>query len=301
MLKAAPLRIQPIPYQGSKRALAPVILDHAPHQVDVLYEPFAGSAAVTLLAASRRLAKHYVIGDSLEDIINLWDMIINKPKEAADAYENMWFEQMTSGFDYFNRIRASYNQDRDPIKLLYLIARCVKNAVRYNKSGDFSQSVDKRRLGMHPSKMRENINQSSNLLRGRVTLVAGDFKDCIRKATARDLVYMDPPYQGTTYGRDRRYFEQLQREDLADALRSLNRRNVPFLLSYDGMLGGVEYGQSLPEDIEARRIFLNAGRSSQLTLIGKAAITVESLYMSSNLSPIHDETPLAAKQIALPV
>jgi DNA adenine methylase len=294
------LRIQPIPYQGSKRALAPIILEHAPRSVEVLYEPFAGSAALTLMAASRGIANHYVIGDSLHDIINLWDMIINHPKKAADAYEQLWLEQHNAGVDYFNTIRASYNRDRDPIKLLYLIARCVKNAVRFNRRGEFTQSVDKRRLGMIPGKMRNNIHQSSELLRGRVTLFAGDFKDCIRTASANDLVYMDPPYQGTTYGKDKRYFEQLEREILSDALRELNRLSVPFLLSYDGMLGEVEYGESLPEDINARRIFLNAGRSSQATLMGKKAITVESLYISACLSGGH-KAPLAAEQTALAV
>lgn len=279
-----PLKIQPIPYQGSKRALAPVILEHAPKKVDVLYEPFAGSAALTLLAASRGMADHYVLGDSLKDIIAIWDAIIHDPTHAADRYETLWHGQGSANHDYFNLVRSEYNRSRDPIQLLYLIARCVKNAVRYNKKGDFSQSVDKRRLGMSPAKMRANIHAASALLRGKVTLFAGDFKTCIQAATSRDLVYMDPPYQGTTYGRDKRYFEQLERDDLANALRGLNGRKVPFLLSYDGMLGEVEYGQSLPKDIQARRIFLNAGRSSQATLNGRESITVESLYISRHLS-----------------
>ena len=154
---------------------------------------------------------------------------------------------------------------------------------------------------MNPTKMRNNIQRASALLAGRVTLFAGDFKHCIRDASDRDLVYMDPPYQGTTYGRDKRYFEQLERDDLAGALRALNCRNVPFLLSYDGMLGGVEYGQSLPEDINARRIFLNAGRSSQATLMGKDAITVESLYISSNLHNSPHKNQPVTRQMALAV
>ena len=50
LIKTSPLRVQPIPYQGSKRSLAPVILEHAPEKVQVLYEPFAGSAAVSASA-----------------------------------------------------------------------------------------------------------------------------------------------------------------------------------------------------------------------------------------------------------
>ena len=42
----------PIPYQGSKRGIAEAILAYFPQHVTRLIEPFAGSAAVTLAAAS---------------------------------------------------------------------------------------------------------------------------------------------------------------------------------------------------------------------------------------------------------
>ena len=42
----------PIPYQGSKRRLADQILRYAPTPIQTLYEPFAGSAAITLAAAA---------------------------------------------------------------------------------------------------------------------------------------------------------------------------------------------------------------------------------------------------------
>jgi len=42
----------PIPYQGSKRNLAPDIMRYFPADVDTLIEPFAGSAAITLTAAT---------------------------------------------------------------------------------------------------------------------------------------------------------------------------------------------------------------------------------------------------------
>lgn len=44
----------PIPYQGSKRKLAPMIDDYLPDGIDTFYEPFAGSAAMTIYAAHHR-------------------------------------------------------------------------------------------------------------------------------------------------------------------------------------------------------------------------------------------------------
>lgn len=273
----------PIPYQGSKRRLANDICKYMPNTIHTLYEPFAGSAAITIYAARHNLASRFVIGDSLPSLIELWRHIVNRPEDAARRYEEIWNGQMSDGHDYFNKIRERFNSNYDPIDLLYLVARCVKNAVRFNQYGRMTQSVDKRRLGMRPDKMRTAITMVSSLLHGRVEFFSGDFCECIASATCRDLIYMDPPYQGTTYGQDKRYFAQVEREHLFSGLEQLNARNIPFLLSYDGMCGEVVYGEDLPEHLNVHRVLLNAGRSSQATLNGRVAMTVESLYLSKGI------------------
>ena len=55
----------PIPYQGSKRKLAPVIDRYLPGNIRTFYEPFAGSAAMTIYAAHHQRAARFVLGDSL--------------------------------------------------------------------------------------------------------------------------------------------------------------------------------------------------------------------------------------------
>lgn len=281
MKKAVP---HPIPYQGSKRNLAEDICGLFPKKIETLFEPFAGSAAITLYAARHGLARRFVIGDSLPELIELWRAIIEQPDKTATRYETIWRGHIEGGPDYFNQVRERFNADRDPVELLYLVARCVKNAVRFNRHGRFTQSADKRRLGTQPAKMGEAIQTASALLKGKTELHCGDFTDTICAATARDLVYMDPPYHGTTYGRDKRYYAQLERDALINGLADLNRRNVPFLLSYDGMSGSVVYGDPLPTHLEMRRLLLEAGRSSQATLNGRHEVTVESLYVSDNLA-----------------
>jgi DNA adenine methylase len=279
----------PIPYQGSKRGLAQSICQYVPDDVNTLFEPFAGSAAITLYAAKHQLARRFVIGDSLAPLMELWRQIIGQPEATAKEYEALWSGQTAHDYEYFYRVRDRFNSDHNPVDLLYLIARCVKNAVRFDRNGRFTQSVDKRRLGMRPAKMREAILQASTLLNGRTWLFCGDFKDCIACAEPNDLVYMDPPYQGTTYGRDKRYFAQVEREHLFAGLAHLNSHHVPFMLSYDGMSGHMVYGEELPVSLDVHRIFLHAGRSSQATLNGREAFTVESLYLSNSLRKIMPE------------
>jgi len=293
----------PIPYQGSKRNLAPLIGLYIPERIVNWYEPFAGSAAMTIWAAHRNVAKRYIIGESLEPIAELWRAILNDPKGTADRYEQIWKGQEYDDLGYFNRVRERYNESRDPVDLLYLICRCVKNAIRFNGHGTFTQSVDKRRLGMRPEKMRAAINGASALLKGRIEVRVGDWLDTLQDATKHDFVYMDPPYLGTSVGRDKRYAEQMMRDRLIDGLRSLRNRHIRFALSYDGMTGTKEYGPPLPSELGLTRLLLHAGTSSQATLNGHKAETIESLYLSPGLAESQSEVirPQKAVQERLPL
>ncbi len=289
----------PIPYQGSKRKLAPVIGRYLPSEIGTFYEPFCGSAAMTIYAAHKGVAKRYVLGDSLEPIVRLQQAIVELPTETSSLYRTIWEGQKEGDHGYFNRVRDRYNEDGNPVDLLYLICRCVKNAVRFNKTGRFTQSHDKRRLGMHPDKMDKAIAGVSVLLKGKTEYRMGDWLETTADATPDDFVYMDPPYLGTSVGPDKRYHQQMTQEPLIEGLASLNARGIPFGLSYDGMTGDKEYGPPLPDHLGMTRLLLHAGVSSQATLSGRKADTVESLYLSEGLAEPVNEVIRGPQQIAL--
>ena len=67
-------------------------------------------------------------------------------------------------------------------------------------------------------------------------------------------------------------------------LQTLNARDVSYIVSYDGRTGAKVHGRSAPRDLGLFRIELSAGPSSQETLLGRAAITYESLYLSPALT-----------------
>jgi DNA adenine methylase len=270
----------PIPYQGSKRRLAAAILSHVPvDRYNRLVEPFAGSAAVTLAAASQKKFRSYVIGDALEPLIQLWQMVIDDPARPAEQYEKHWRRERENPIDAYYEIRAEFNSDRNPAKLLYLLARCVKNAVRFNPAGEFNQSPDKRRTGTQPQTMKAELFAAHRLLAGKSQAVHSDFLPLFLNAREGDFFYLDPPYQGTSEGRDQRYIAGVSRDQMIGALTVLNEKRIPFILSYDGSCGERSYGRPLPEAV-ARRILLDVGRSSQATLNGRDDVTVESLYVS---------------------
>lgn len=273
-----------IPYQGSKRKLAPLIGRYIPEDIDRFFEPFSGSAAMTIYAAHHRLARSFVIADSLEPIVDLWRAIVNEPERVEAEYRDLWEGQTPDNPVYFNEVRERYNEHGDPVELLYLICRCVKNAVRFNSKGRFTQSVDKRRLGMKPDKMASAVSAISYMLKGRVEFRTGDWLETTADAKPSDFIYMDPPYVGTSVGRDKRYHAQLDQEAVTEGLERMIERDLRFALSYDGSTGDKTYGPPLPESLGLTQLLLHAGLSSQATLAGKREETIESLYMSPGLA-----------------
>ena len=273
----------PIPYQGSKRSIARYILKYFPGDVDTLIEPFAGSAAISLAAACHAKAKRFIVNDVNEPLIALWDQILHDPNAIANAYQKLWEEQRDREREFYDEVRSCFNQTRRVDYLLYLLARCVKAAIRYNSSGEFNQSPDNRRKGMRPSTMLSQIVGASSLLKGKTALACTDYREIVRKASTTDLVYLDPPYQGVHGGRDHRYAQSLSYESFVASLEELKDNNVSFIVSYDGRTGAKKFGQPLPQSLLLTHIEIKAGKSSQATLLGRNEETFESLYLSSAL------------------
>ncbi len=273
----------PVQYQGSKRNLAAYILKFLPSRVERLIEPFAGTAAISIAAAAEQRAQNFWLNDLNNPLIELFKLIIENPGDMADAYADIWSEQHSDSIGHYFEVRKKFNKTNDPKLFLYLLARCVKGAVRYNSGGLFNQSPDKRRKGTQPATMRKNIEGVSSLLKGKCQFTSLDYKQLLTKVQNYDFVYMDPPYQGVCGGKDSRYFSGIDFEEFVLALEHLNERGIAFAISYDGRLGNKTFGRALPESLGLKRIEIEAGRSSQSTLLGRTETTIESLYLSPDL------------------
>jgi DNA adenine methylase len=273
----------PIPYQGSKRNIADHIIRFFPDHFQNLIEPFAGSAAMTIASAYYFKADKFVINDINEPLIHLWDKIINSPEDIIKKYHDIWYAQLGNEEEYYYSIRELFNLTQKPEYLLFLFAKCVKAAVRYNTKGEFNQSPDKRRLGRNPAMMRDDILGVSRLLKGKIILSSTDYEKVLDKATSNDLVYMDPPYQGTGLNGGFNYSGNIEFDNFVLSLFSLNKGKVPFILSYDGRTGTKTFGQGLPEGLNLTKIEINAGRSSQATLLSRNENTYEALFLSPSL------------------
>lgn len=286
-----------VQYQGSKRKLAPQILPLLPRNFKRFIEPFSGMAAMTIATAKEKRCNEFWINDINEPLVGVLREAINNPETLVHDYKDIWDEQ----FDYSEGAEAHYyyirdifnNGDHRPSVMLYLLARCVKGSVRYGSNGNFNQSPDKRRNGTNPRTLAENVNSISKLLKGRCVFSSLDYKQVFECAEADDILYLDPPYQGVCTGRDNRYFSGIDFGEFVDSLRTLIDRNVMFILSYDGFCGDKEYGEELPAELGLRKLFLDAGISTQSLFNGDKLKTKESLYISPSLvnkgEPIHSQ------------
>lgn len=289
---------QPIPYQGSKRQLAPEILRYFPERIDRLVEPFAGSAAISIALASRKRAKSFWLNDAHKPLIDLWVDIIDHPTRLADEYEALWQDQLGNEREFFDQVRARFNKTHATSDFLYLLARCVKAAIRYNSNGEFNNTPDNRRRGARPAEMRQRIAIASELFRGCSEITSMDYRDVLAKCRKNDLVYMDPPYQGVCGNRDHRYLPTISHNEFCEELSRLNSRGIMYAVSYDGRTGTKVYGEPMPESLRLRHLELRAGRSTQATLLGRDEVTYEGFYLSPALAAVVDATP-ASTQLAL--
>jgi DNA adenine methylase len=216
--------------------------------------------------------------------MDLWKAIIGTPEALAESYHFLWHDQEGREKEYFNHVRERFNRLHEPADFLYLLARCVKAAIRYNSRGEFNNTPDNRRKGARPEEMRNRLVHASSLFNNRVRLTSKDYLEILDECTPNDLVYMDPPYQGVCRNRDQRYCPPFDHSTFCRAIEKLNSRNIRFIISYDGRTGEKIYGEPIPANCHLTRFEIFAGCSSQATLLGRREETFESLYLSPNLA-----------------
>lgn len=278
-----------VQYQGSKRSLAPVIAEYFPHSFNRFIEPFSGTGAMSLYTAFNNLGNSFILNDINGQVIGLLKKCIEDPESLADEYDSVWsvqFEEGQNSIDYYYKMRDKFNQMKDKpdaALTLFILARVSKGAIRYNQQGEMNQICDKRRHGTLPSTIRKNAVAVSKLMKNRSQLFCTDYTEILKMAKPGDLVYMDPPYQGVSKGLSSRYIQSLEFNNFVASLEEMNRRNIDFIVSYDGQNDDGKFGEDLPDHLDMQHVLINAGRSAQGNLNGKQLTTFESLYISRNI------------------
>lgn len=259
-----------IKWSGSKRSSAATLAALFP-PARRYFEPFVGGGALLPL----RSCSTGIAGDTIPELIALWQQIRDRPGVTAAEYARRWQRLQREGYPAYYAIRADFNRSRNPHDLLFLTRTCVNGLIRFNSSGHFNNSLHHTRPGIAPDRLQVIIAQWSNAISG-VEFVAGDYRQTLAAAGQGDLVFLDPPYGGT---RGRYFPADFDCAAFFTELERLNRLGARWVLTFDGAAGARAYDTTLPVDLYKTRQSLATGNSPFTRLMATSLdAVVETVY-----------------------
>lgn len=261
-----------IKWPGSKRSVAARLATLFP-EANRYFEPFVGGGAML----PYRQAQVAYASDILPELIALWIAIRDGPTEVAAGYRERWRSRQRDGHLVYYAVRDRFNANRDPIDFLFLSRTCVNGLIRFNKNGDFNNSLHHTRPGISPETLEEILLNWSAAIQS-VTFGETDYRVALADVREGDFVFLDPPYEATK-GRYRP--DSFNTEAFYAELDRLNRIGTRWMLTYDGQAGRRVYQVGLPQELYKARIGISTGNSPFTRLMGTTIdAVVESVYLN---------------------
>ncbi len=272
MLKSTKSLNPVIKWSGSKRKIAPILSYLLPIAGNY-FEPFVGSGAMLPF----RPSQHGIAGDVIPELIHLWTEIRDEPDKTAEQYEIRWQRLQNEGHAVYYEIRDSFNTTRNPHDFLFLSRTCVNGLIRFNKNGDFNNSLHLTRSGIAPKRLSKIIYQWSHYIQN-ITFMIGDYHKTLKNVQENDFVFLDPPYIGT---KGRYLPVPFNFEEFYNELDRLNHIGVRWILTFDGNAGKRSYSSTIPSYLYKTKLGLPTG-NSPFTKLMKTSIdpVVESVYLN---------------------
>lgn len=275
------MKFQPaIKWSGSKRSQSEEIIKRFPKEINTYYEPFVGSASVLFqLLNSDIKVNNYICSDINQDLINLWNCIINESSYLINEYRTMWnelnsIEDIEKRKEYYYMVRNRFNKNRESKDFMFLSRTCVNGLIRFNSKGEFNTSFHFSRPGIDPIKLEKIINQWSELLnKNNVIFICQDYTNI--NARLGDLIYLDPPYANTKG----MYYGQIDYEQL---WYFLSKQQASYILSFDGKTDSKDMTYGVPCDLYDKHEYIYSGISGFRKNHKKQEYVSESLYIKIN-------------------
>ncbi|MDU6414722.1 DNA adenine methylase [Mixta calida] len=179
-------------WAGNKSRVMPELLAHLP-EGDRLVEPFAGSCAVMMNTDYRA----YLVADINPDLINLYRQIKEHTRPFIVVAASL-FNQNTTAECYY-AVREAFNHNpalpllERAAHFLYLNRHGYRGLCRYNRRGEFNIPFGNYSKPYFPLAEIEAFAEKAQ----RATFICADFRETLRIVKNGDVVYCDPPYDGT--------------------------------------------------------------------------------------------------------
>jgi DNA adenine methylase len=213
-------------WAGNKTSIMPQLKKHLPAGPR-LVEPFAGSCAVMMATDY----PHYLVADINADLINLYKKAAHHSEELIQVAWVFFSEDNSAEKYYENRLR--FNEDTSLTALeraalfLYLNRHCYRGLCRYNQSGKFNVPYGNYKNSYFPH--AEILTFAEKAV--RATFICASYDETLAMLQPGDVVYCDPPYDGTFSGYHTAGFSDDDQYDLASILVRRSSEGHPIIVS----------------------------------------------------------------------
>jgi len=178
-------------WAGGKSQLWPILENKFPASFDAYIDPFLGGASIPM----RLKPKRAYLSDLNQELIDSYIAIRDNVEEVIKILQTH-----VDNRDYFNELRSLDWRLMEPseiaARMIYINKVCFNGLYRVNKQGMFNVSY------ANPTKYGRKICDAdrlravSNTIRN-YDLRCCDFRTTLQKAKSGDLIFLDPPYDGT--------------------------------------------------------------------------------------------------------
>lgn len=207
-------------------------------EIDTYIEPFVGGGAVFFyIAQNYPSVKYFYLFDINQDLVNCYNAVKTNVETVIDNLRTLerkyLAKKSSSREDFYYQIRAEFNADRSPAKLIFLNKTCYNGLYRVNRNDEFNVP-----FGGYENPTicdEENLEAASAILQ-KAEVIAADFESSEQYINKNCFVYLDPPYRPisptasfTSYAKSD--FAEGDQIRLANFCKWIKRKGAKFLLS----------------------------------------------------------------------
>jgi DNA adenine methylase len=185
-------------------------------------EPFLGGGAMALFLGAPRM----ILGDVERPLVALYTALQRDPARVHRLAGQL-FRAGTRRLDYEAVRRSSPRAPAaQAARLLYLNRLCFNGLYRTNRKGQFNVPYGQYTNPCLPS--RTDLEDAARALAG-AEIWHGDFEAIVRQARRGDVIFADPPYDGTFTKYSAGGFSPKDQARLVDELLSAHARGAHFV------------------------------------------------------------------------
>lgn len=212
-------------WAGGKRALVPDIVQQLPDQFGHYWEPFVGGGAVFFALDSR--IRKATLSDYNKELVLTYTMLKKKPEDVIEVLQK---HQCAHNREYYMKIRRDGHTYQEATQLaarfIYLNKTCYNGLYRVNSKGQFNVPMG--------SYKNPNVCDTDNLRAVADVLKKAKLRACSFEKIqpqAGDLVYCDPPYDGTYTGYTDGGFTESDQKAVRDTCLQWRAKGVHVIVS----------------------------------------------------------------------